>query len=806
MDDNKIISNFKSLPLFPESMEKLSIRAYDLSDDEKVFLLACAILLIKKYDRNKELKSFAELAYFIILKYSTSFKDYQPLYDLSVNMGFYPIANTIANNNYIVNGNITNSLIPQRIVREYSYKNIIETKDQDLSRKTLLNSTEDELCYIAPTSFGKSSIILEHIKNNLNVSNHIAIIVPTKSLLMQTYRNIRKGNFNVKILIHDEMYEGQDKFIAVLTQERALRLLDKNDIYFDIVYIDEAHLLLEKDSRSILLSRLIKLNKLRNSNSKIFYLSPLISNKDNIKIEKEQNIFEQRIDFNMKEPSYYEYRENGEVYQYNRFLDTFYKIGSCSDMFSYIKEKATSKTFCYLYTPRKIEDFSKELASKLPEIDISDDISDIISNLKNYVHDDFLEISLLKKGIIYLHGKMPESIKDYLEYKFSLIPEIRYIVANKVILEGINLPINSLIILNTYKLGGKELTNLIGRVNRLDRVFSQPTDLNRLMPPIHFINNASYNRNAGKMQNKMRLLRSTIFDDKIKNPILEKFDINTLPNDDEKKKVKQIISYEDSFFAIPTDEIAELKRRMISLGMTTIYNIDNDLCAKILERINKLIGNEKLHEIHFLDRLRNIFIRLIDHLIIDEEFRRLKNDKAIAYYKMYFKNRKRSLKENIAGEIQYFKSCIERGENYLYIGKSYGEEPHFNDEIGKGQNVYVNLSKKSSAELANIAIIKQKIEDDFVSYKIRMFIQLMYDYQVLSKEEYYSILYGTTNPKKIFLVKTGLTINLINRLEKDRQLDNILFDANGNIITNESFEKYKTTIDDYYRFELNKYL
>ena len=37
-------------------------------------------------------------------------------------------------------------------------------------------------------------------------------------------------------------------------------------------------------------------------------------------------------------------------------------------------------------------------------------------------------------------------------------------------------------------------------------------------------------------------------------------------------------------------------------------------------------------------------------------------------------------------------------------------------------------------------------------------------------------------------------------------LDNILFDANGNIITNESFEKYKTTIDDYYRFELNKYL
>ena len=52
------------------------------------------------------------------------------------------------------------------------------------------------------------------------------------------------------------MYENEIEFISVLTQERALRLLQKNEeLYFDTLYIDEAHNLFNKDSRTILLSR-----------------------------------------------------------------------------------------------------------------------------------------------------------------------------------------------------------------------------------------------------------------------------------------------------------------------------------------------------------------------------------------------------------------------------------------------------------------------------------------------------------------------------------------------------------------------
>ena len=60
--------------------------------------------------------------------------------------------------------------------------------------------------------------------------------------------------------------------------------------------------------------------------------------------------------------------------------------------------------------------------------------------------------------------------------------------------------------------------------------------------------------------------------------------------------------------------------------------------------------------------------------------------------------------------------------------------------------------------------------------------------------------------QKIYLVKTGLTINLINRLEKDDQLKNITFDKNGNLVTNELFDAYLNGADDFYRFELSRFL
>ena len=298
-----------------------------------------------------------------------------------------------------------------------------------------------------------------------------------------------------------------------------------------------------------------------------------------------------------------------------------------------------------------------------------------------------------------------------------------------------------------------------------------------------------------------------MFADKVKNPILAHFDFDEAEkNNDNIEKCKEILDNENTFFSVTDDPVQELKRRMIALGINSIYVITDELCQMILEKINRIKNHPRLHESHFLDRLRYIFIRHCIESITDEEFARLKNDKAIAYYKMFFENRKQSLKENIAHEVRYFKHRVSEGDNLMYIGESYGELPYKLTGRSAYHNVYIDLSKKSDRQLVNIAIVKQKMEEDFVSFKLRMFFQLMFDYSILDENEYHQILYGTTNRKKIFLVKSGLTINLINRLEKDDQLKNITFDQNGNLTTNKQFEKYLNHADDFYRFELSRFL
>ena len=245
MTDNQVIHRLKSIPLYSSSMEKLTVAPLELSDEEKTYLLTSALILIKKYEKDKRCFSYAELSYYIILKYALAFNDYEPLYDFCVNFGFYPIAQVITTEKLIEFENISFSLIQKRISANYSKDRLVRTLEQKRTHEILLESEEKEISFVAPTSYGKSSVIIERISANLNHEKRAAIIVPTKSLLMQTYRYVRSANLGVKILIHDEMFEGENSFVAVLTQERALRMMDKKNACFDALYIDEAHRLEE---------------------------------------------------------------------------------------------------------------------------------------------------------------------------------------------------------------------------------------------------------------------------------------------------------------------------------------------------------------------------------------------------------------------------------------------------------------------------------------------------------------------------------------------------------------------------------
>lgn len=168
MEDYKTIKGLRSLPEFERIIKKITLYPNDetikLEENEKVFLLSSAIILSKNYSMDKRYQSYAELAYYIILKYSLITNDFTPLYDFAVNFGFYPIAKSLVEKEKIEMDSIINYNTQARIEEEFKFNNLIETYNQKEIRNSILESESNEICFIAPTSFGKSSLIVEDIK------------------------------------------------------------------------------------------------------------------------------------------------------------------------------------------------------------------------------------------------------------------------------------------------------------------------------------------------------------------------------------------------------------------------------------------------------------------------------------------------------------------------------------------------------------------------------------------------------------------------------------------------------------------
>jgi len=455
--EKRKLKKLNKIEYFRYALRELST-SNNTGNEKLSYLLHCALVFLSHYEADRRFTSYAEFSYYIILKYAVSYNDYQPLYDFSLNFGFYPIVKAIRDNTLIDSFTIQGICEEEELERFKAHK-YYETLHQFVEKKKLLENPSLEVSFIAPTSFGKSSVIVDCIRSYGAERMKILIIVPTKSLLMQTYRMIRESDLNRKIIIHDEMFQGEESFIAVFTQERALRLLYKTQASFDLIFLDEAHNILDGNFRSILLSRTLRVNKARNPGQKIIYLSPLINDIQNITLEPGQIIKQHKVGFNIKEPEIYEFRLNNSIHQYNRFVDEFYPLGTSDDKFQYVLSTSGKRNFLYAYSPRKIEFLARELAANIPVAVPSPELAELIKILKQEVHEKFYIVDYVTKGVIYLHGKLPDLIKEYLESKFRELAEIKYLIANSVILEGMNLPIDTLYIFNTHGLNGKELTN-----------------------------------------------------------------------------------------------------------------------------------------------------------------------------------------------------------------------------------------------------------------------------------------------------------------------------------------------------------
>lgn len=196
----------------------------------------------------------------------------------------------------------------------------------------------------------------------------------------------------------------------------------------------------------------------------------------------------------------------------------------------------------------------------------------------------------------------------------------------------------------------KGLTNLIGRVNRLNNIFNgYSNELEKLIPPIHFVNTETYNRINSNMQNRIKSLRSRMFEDKIENPTLESFDLDKLKlkGKEGEEKFKIIKDNEQILFDDIDDKVDNLKKYLINSGLENVYDVNNkEFMNKLIQRFDKYRNsNSEWENSDIIDKIYLVFIEGLEEYIYDFEFSRLTNIQARNYYKMYlFKFRLNSLK------------------------------------------------------------------------------------------------------------------------------------------------------------------
>lgn len=756
---------------FNESYIKLQLNQ-DLNDSEKVNLLRNAIIFSNFGDIDLQ-----KLGYKILVSYSNKYSDYKPLYDFSINKGYIPIS----------------KFIEQKHLAEYnhdehfwglffsSFKENFKEKNYYISngqKKLIEFSTrhDDNFVLVAPTSYGKSEIIVNKVFNNLD--KKVCIVVPSKALLAQTKKRLLSNTSNnnlQRIITHPEMYKGTEtNFVSVLTQERLLRLLQKNpELKMDLVLVDEAHNIFgekKNDGRSKLLAQTIIILKSRNEDVIFNFFSPFISNPENLRVKQSNyTVSSEKTDEFIKSEKYYVcdvYNSSGELKLYEQFSNSFINTSiTYASHIDIINAEKAGKNIIYLNRPKHIEEFSIEYANSLNNIELN--LSEITATISDFIHPEYNLIKCIQKGLVYHHGGMPEIVRLYVENIFSKYNELKFVITSSTLLEGVNIPAEKIFLLSNKK-GRSNLTvsqfkNLIGRVNRFSEIFNPEKGNLKLLEPHIYIIKSKYSDQRANIENFIKTNARTEVDyvDSVNNVLLkEEADLSEI----EKVELKSTLEFLENIEPNSTDltnvdyvqsEIAKLCYK------NNIYDFDiklseAQLVANLSVYQNNLFFSIITEPNQLIEAINSIFFNEI--VITDDNIKRLQNLSARNFYSMIldWRSSSASFKEMIGSFLGYW-SSLQGDELLIYIGEKWGEEKRNPRDI---KSLYVDLRQKNNAQRINLAILKIKEEQDFVEFNLLKYIDILSELYLIDSRFYDKIKYGSSDALVITLLKSGFSIEL----------------------------------------------
>ena len=739
--------------------EKLSQKQYEI-------LLAIAICFTNADDTNVQ-----QLGYRIVVEYCNQTNDYIPLYEIAVNKGLYPVSKFIeqhyiddSKRNFFTEWN-------DAFTEQYVSGEVCRSEQQNSLVHFFESKKDDTVSVIAPTSYGKSELILSAVKEY--AGKKICVLTSTKALLIQTKKRIQqisKGIFP-KIVVHPEMYNPNDSScLAVLTQERLLRIFKKDpQLSFDCIIVDEAHEMLEDDSRSRTLANVIIVAQKRNPEVAFKFLTPFLADSTNLKARYTTYDIEGfKVSEYIKTEKYflYDLRNHTGLKLYDQFLNKYLPISDNRNLGfeeDVVKAYSAGKNIIYLNKPTDIEKFALALADVLPEVD-SELIQTACDNISEYLQPQYNLLTCLRKGIIYHHGSVPDAIRIYIEDLYKKDDAVRYVITSSTLLSGVNLPAERMFILDNKRgrsnLSHDSFKNLVGRVCRFSEIFNDETgNLYRLEPQIYLVfgkyfaqnaNCESFLRNVAKVEQNYK--------DAVDNVLLSEAKITA----DNEEKLRQASEFIENYENGVVEDYQERYTNTVS-GKACIMNGITEFDVFAHEAtIQQQVDVYQSESIKISDS--NTLLETINDLFIQhlpdngvESLKRLENKEARNFYSMMFEWRvkNKSYAEMISLFVGYWHQLYKKDRNVMvYVGK-------WGDVKRPGSNVarYTKFVGKNRTQVVNLAIVRIKEEQDFIDNTLIKYVEVLHDLDLIEDRFYAQIKYGTDDERTICLIKNGLSLS-----------------------------------------------
>lgn len=342
--------------------------------------------------------------------------------------------------------------------------------------------------FSGPTSFGKSFIMdafINYVIEERHGIDNIIILVPTRALINQVSKRLKleMRHNNYRVMTHPvvpAMFKSENtKYIFVFTPERMISYLaEKSNPAISYLFIDEAQkIIAQKDSRAPLYYQAVSMAERKSI--KLYFASPNIPNSDIFlklfdKSTDEQMVIteapvaQNRFFIDFVDKIEIMFTECGIDY----FFKDFGKYGNLNQLLFEIGRNNKNIVYCNSIedTIRYALEFSKELPKREDER-----IDEVIKLIQEYIHKDYYLIDCLKKGIAFHFGKLPQRIRERVEFLFEE-KALDYMFCTSTLLEGVNLPARNIFILNntigTRKFTDIDFWNLAGRAGRLSKELS----------------------------------------------------------------------------------------------------------------------------------------------------------------------------------------------------------------------------------------------------------------------------------------------------------------------------------------------